>query len=147
MSIPRAFATALAVALLLGGCAPSTLTSHPDSTPRPTASYPAFLTTDQSDTDRLPSEVADSIQIDPDTTRYQGSWDGHQVFLAVKGTSSVCLVTGLADDNTSWRTGCGAGNGVVTDTFAGGATARYVPMATAAAPQGWTRLSDYVFVM
>ena len=147
MSIPRAFATALAVALLLSSCAPSSTPTTPASNPGPTVSHPAFLAAVQVDTDRLPSGVADSIRIDPDSTRYQGSWDGHQVFLAVKGADSVCLVTAVAGDDSSWNTGCGAGNGVVTDEFPDGATVKYLPMVTKAAPEGWTRLSDYVFVM
>ncbi len=147
MSIPGAFATALAVALLLSSCAPSSTPTTLPRTPSPTVSHPAFLGTEQLDADRLPDGVADSIRIDPDSTRYQGNWDGHQVFLAVKGTGSVCLVTALAGDNSSWKAGCGDGNGVVTDEFPDGATVKYLPMVTNAAPQGWTRLSDYVFVM
>lgn len=147
MSIPGAFATALAVALLLGGCAPSsTPTTHP-SEPSPTVSQPAFMASGQSDLDRLPDGVATSIQITPDSSRFQGDWDGRQVFLAVKGADSVCLVTGVAADNSSWKAGCGDGNGVVTDELPDGATVKYLPMATSAAPEGWTRLSDYVFVM
>jgi hypothetical protein len=147
MLIRGAFATALAVAMLLSGCAPSsTPTIHPPD-PSPTVSQPAFLTSAQNDADRLPDGVADTISIDPASTRYQGSWDGHQVFLAVKGADSVCLVTAIAGDDSTWKTGCGAGNGVVTDEFPDGATVKYLPMATTAAPEGWTRLSDYVFVM
>jgi hypothetical protein len=146
MSNPGAFATALAVALLLSSCAPSTPPTHATS-PSPTVSHPAFLAAEQLDADRLPSGVADSIRIDPDSTRYQGSWDGRRVFLAVQGADSVCLVTVLAGDDSSWKAGCGDGNGVVTDEFPDGATVKYLPMVTSAAPEGWTRLSDYVFVM
>ncbi|MEP6843029.1 MAG: hypothetical protein ABJA11_05880, partial [Pseudolysinimonas sp.] len=141
MSIPSAFATALAVALLLGGCAPSsTPTTHP-GTPRPTVSHPAFMAIVQSDIDRLPNGVADAIQIAPDSTRFQGTWDARQVFLAVKGADSVCLVTGLTGDDSSWKAGCGDGNGVVTDELPDGATVKYLPIVTSAAPEGWTRLS------
>jgi hypothetical protein len=147
MSIRGAFATACALALLLSGCAPSASTTHPISSPRPTASHPAFLAASQSDADRLPSGVADKIQVDPGSTRFQGDWDGHQVFLAVQDTGSVCLVTALAGDDSSWNAGCGDGNGVVTDEFPDGVTVKYLPMVTSAAPEGWTRLSDYVFVM
>ena len=147
MSNRGAFATALAVALLLSSCAPSSTPSTHPSTPTPTVSHPAFLAGEQLDADRLPSGVADTIRIDPDSTRYQGSWDGHQVYLAVKGADSVCLVTALPGDDSSWKAGCGDGNGVVTDEFPDGATVKYLPMVTNAAPEGWTRLSDYVFVM
>jgi hypothetical protein len=147
MSNRGAFATALAVALLLSSCAASSTPKADPGTPSPTVSHPAFLAGEQLDADRLPSGIADSIRIDPDSTRYQGSWDGRQVFLAVKGTDSVCLVTALAGDDSSWKAGCGDGNGVVTDEFPDGATVKYLPMVTSAAPEGWTRLSDYVFVM
>lgn len=147
MLIRGAFATALAVAMLLSGCAPSSTPTIHQPAPSPTVSRPAFLASAQSDADRLPDGVADTISIDPASTRFQGSWDGHQVFLAVKGAGSVCLVTAIDGDVSSWKTGCGAGNGVVTDEFPDGATVKYLPMVTTAAPEGWTRLSDYVFVM
>ena len=51
------------------------------------------------------------------------------------------------DDDSDWTTGCGNGDEVVTDQLPDGATAKYLPMVTKAAPQGWTRLSDFVFVM
>ena len=147
MSNRGAFATALAVALLLSSCAPSSNpTTHPPD-PSPTVSHPAFLAAEQADVDRLPSGIAESIQIDPGSTRYQGNWDGHEVFLAVKGTDSVCLVTALPGDDSTWKAGCGDGNGVVTDELPDGATVKYLPIVTKAAPEGWTRLSDYVFVM
>lgn len=147
MSIRVAFAAACALTLLLSGCAPSASTNHSVSSPHPTASQPAFLAARQSDVDRLPSGVADKVRVDPGSTRFQGDWDGHQVFLAVKGADSVCLVTALAGDDSSWNAGCGDGNGVVTDEFSDGVTVKYLPMVTSAAPEGWTRLSDYVFVM
>lgn len=147
MSIPGAFATALAVALLLGGCAPSSTPATQPGTPRPTVSHPAFLAIGQSEIDRLPNGVASAIEIAPDSTRFQGTWDGRQVFLAVKGADSVCLVTGFDGDDSSWKAGCGDGNGVVMDALPNGATVKYLPMVSTAAPEGWTRLSDYVFVM
>ena len=102
---------------------------------------------EQSDIDRLPDGVAEGMRIDPATTRYQGSWDGRQVFLGVKSAGSVCLVMTTSIDPSKWTAACGDGNGVVTDELPNGTTAKYLPMATKAAPEGWTRLSDYVFVM
>jgi hypothetical protein len=147
MSIRSLLATAIAAALLLSGCAPSTTpTVHP-ADPSPTVSHPAFLSSSQSDVDRLPEGVAESIRINPDSTRYQGFWDGRRIFLAVKGAESVCLVMAGAGDDSHWTAGCGNGDEVVTDQLPDGATAKYLPMVTKAAPQGWTRLSDFVFVM
>src|SRR4051812_897625 len=147
MPIRGHFATALAVALLLSGCAPSsTPTAHPES-PSPTVSHPAFMASEQSEADRLPDGVADRIQVDPASTRYQGDWDGRRIFLGIKGAGSVCLVMAATGDDNSWTAGCGDGDGVVTDELPDGATAKYLPMVTNAAPEGWTRLSDFVFVM
>ncbi len=147
MSIRGALATAIAVALLLSGCAPSAAsTSHP-AEPSPTLSAPAFRASEQSDIDRLPDGVAESMRIDPESTRYQGSWDSRQVFLAVKLAGSVCLVMTTAKDPSKWTAACGDGGGVVTDELPDGTTVKYLPMVTKAAPEGWTRLSDFVFVM
>jgi hypothetical protein len=147
MSIPSVAATAIAVAVLLSGCAPSSTPTAGSGSPSPVESHPAFLAAGQNETDRLPGGVADSIQIAADSTRFQGNWDGREVFLGVKGTDSVCLVTGFASDAGSWKAGCGNGDGVVTDELPDGGTVKYLPMATSAAPEGWTRLSDFVFVM
>src|SRR4051812_37331055 len=95
-------ATAIAVALLLSGCAPSaTPTAHP-AAPSPTVSIPAFLAPAQGDIDRLPDGVAAGMRIDPETTRYQGTWDGRQVFLGVKSAGSVCLVMTTSSDPSKW---------------------------------------------
>ncbi len=138
---------AFALALLLNGCAPSSTPAAHPADPSPTASHPAFMASEQSDIDRLPEGVAESVRIDADSTRYQGVWDGRRIFLAVKDTGSVCLVMASTDDDASWTAGCGNGDGVVTDQLPDGATAKYLPMVTKAAPEGWTRLSDFVFVM
>lgn len=140
-------ATAIAVALLLGGCAPSSAPTAHAAVPTPTATQPAFLASEQSDIDRLPDGVAESMRIDPESTRYQGNWDSRQIFLAVKPAGSVCLVMTTAKDPSKWTAACGDGGGVVTDELPDGTTAKYLPMVTKAAPEGWTRLSDFVFVM
>jgi hypothetical protein len=146
MSIPRAIATALAAVALLSGCAPSS-TSAPASSPAASVSRPAFMSAEQSDADRLPDGVADDVHVTADSSRFQGDWDGREVFLAVQDDRSVCLVTGRAGDAGSWTSGCGEIAGVVTDELPDGGTVKYLPMATSAAPQGWTRLSDFVFAM
>ena len=64
----------------------------------------------------------------------------------VGGVATVLVMT-TASDPSKWTAACGDGNGVVTDELPNGTTAKYLPMATTAAPEGWTRLSDYVFVM
>jgi len=147
MSLRALVATAVGCALLLSGCAPSiTQTAH-HTAPTPTVSQPAFLTAPQTDADLLPDDVAKGMHIDPASSRYQGTWNGRQVFLAVKSAGSVCLVMTTLHDVNKWTAACGDGNGVVTDELPDGTTAKYLPMVTTAAPEGWTRLSDYVFVM
>lgn len=138
---------AFALALLLSGCAPSSTPAAHSADPKPTVSLPAFMATEQSDADRLPEGIAQGMRIDSDSTRYQGSWNGRQVFLGIKSAGSVCLVMTAFSDPGKWTAACGDGNGVVTDELPNGTTAKYLPMATKAAPEGWTRLSDFVFVM
>ncbi len=108
---------------------------------------PAFLAGSQAGTDHLPDGVASAIDIGVDSSRYQGRWDGRDVFLAIKKNSSVCLVTGTPDAAESWAAGCGTGNEVVTWKFPDGGVVKYLPMTTSTTPEGWTRLSDYVFAM
>jgi len=147
MSLRGPVVAAVGCALLLSGCAPSTTPAPHRTTPTPTVSQPAFMAAAQTDTDALPDEVAEGMRIDPASSRYQGTWNGRQVFLALKSTGSVCLVMTTLHDASKWTAACGDGNGVVTDELPDGTTAKYLPMVTKAAPEGWTRLSDYVFVM
>jgi len=148
MRIPALLTTALAALLLLSSCGPSSSPSaHPSSTPSPTASTPAFLAGTQLTSDQLPAGVADTVGVGQDSTRYQGDWDGRQIYLGVTDNSSVCLVTGIPDHLDSWVAGCGAGNEVVTWKADDGGVVKYLPIAGTATPEGWTHLSDFVFAM
>jgi hypothetical protein len=142
MRIPGVLATACVAMLLLSSCAPSTTTSAPQTTPSPTASMPTFLHGAQSGSDRLPDDVTTRVDVDATSSRYQGQWDGREIYLAVKKGSSVCLVTGIFDTPESW-----VADGVVSSKFSDGDMVKYLPMASAVTPQGWTRVSDYVFAM
>ncbi len=104
MSIPGAFATALAAVLLLSSCAPSSTpgAQHTPASPTPTVSQPAFLATDQLDADRLPDGVAARMNVDPDSTRYEGVWDQRRIYLARRSDDSVCLLSSPMDDAGSW---------------------------------------------
>ena len=149
MRLPALLTTALAALLLLSSCAPSSSSpdAHPSSPPSPSASSPAFLDHHQSAADLLPDGVADTVGVGQESTRYQGAWDGREVFLGVKDDSSVCLVTGVRDLPESWAAGCGTGNEVVTWKAEDGGVVKYLPIAGSATPAGWTRLSDFVFAM
>jgi hypothetical protein len=148
MRLPVLLATALAAMLLLSSCAPSsTPDSRETSTPSPTVSMPAFLTSTQADGDALPDGIATPIDIGVTSTRYQGQWDGHDVYLGLRNDSSVCLVAGAGSDPANWVARCGTGNEVVTWTPPDGGIVKYLPITTSTTPQGWTRLSDYVFAM
>lgn len=140
------FAMAFALAVLLSGCAPSVSAVTRSPAPSTPVAAPDFLAAEQSEADRLPDGVAEGMRIDPGSTRYQGSWDGRQVFLGVKNSGSVCLVMTTSSDPSKWTAACGDRNSVVIDELPNGTTAKYLPMATKAAPEGWTRLSDFVFV-
>lgn len=149
MRLPVILATSLAATLLLSSCAPTSTSagSQRHSTPSPTISAPSFLSAAQSDTDLLPDGVAETVQVGSSSSRYQGEWDGHQIYLALKDSDSVCLVTGVRNQLDSWIAGCGAGNEIVTGKFADGGIVKYLPMTTSITPQGWTRVSDHVFAM
>ena len=148
MRLPALLTTALAAMLLLSSCAPSSSpNAHPSSPPSPTASAPAFLANNQLAADFLPAGVADTVGVGQDSTRYQGAWDGREIFLGVKDDSSVCLVTGIANHLESWAAGCGTGNEVVTWKADDGRVVKYLPIAGTATPTGCTRLSDFVFAM
>jgi len=148
MRLPALLTTALAALLLLSSCAPSSSpNAHPSSPPSPSASAPAFLAHDQLATDYLPAGVADTVGVEQDSTRYQGDWDGREIFLGVKEDSSVCLVAGIANHPESWTAGCGTGDEVVTWKADDGGVVKYLPIAGTATPAGWTRLSDFVFAM
>ncbi len=108
---------------------------------------PAFLAENQLASDDLPAGVADTVGVGPDSTRYQGDWDGRQIFLGITKKSSVCLLTGIPDRLDSWVAACGAGNEVVTWKADDGGVVKYLPIAGTATPEGWTRLSDFVFAM
>ncbi|MFC5501578.1 hypothetical protein ACFPJ4_04900 [Lysinimonas soli] len=148
--MPRisALATAFAAVLLLSSCAPSAAAPNtPSASPDPSASPPPFLAAAQLGTDRLPDGIATRLDLDDDSSRLQGSWDERDVFLALKGTSTVCLVTGIPAEPGSWVTGCGDGDEIVTSQLPDGAVVKYLPMTTATTPQGWTKLSDFVYAM
>ncbi len=148
MRLPALLTTAFAALLLLSSCAPSSSPdAHPSSPPSPTASSPAFLAHNQLAADSLPVGIADTVGVGQDSTRYQGAWDGRDIFLGVKDDSSVCLVTGIPNHLDSWAAGCGTGNEVVTWKADDGGVIKYLPIAGTATPTGWTRLSDFVFAM
>ncbi len=147
MRIPALLATAIAAMLLLSSCASSNPDAHQTAPPSPTASAPAFLASAQLDSDILPAGVANNLEVGEDTARHQGAWDGREVFLALKDHSSVCLITGISNDLSSWAAACGSGNEVVTWKPSDGGIVKYLPMSTSVTPEGWTRLSDYVFAL
>jgi hypothetical protein len=148
MRIPTLLATSLAVLLLLSSCAPSaTPSAHATSTPSPTVSTPAYLSSSQLASDLLPDGVADAVGVGHDSTRYQGEWDGRNVFLGLGEDTSVCLITGIPDVSGSWAAQCGSGDEVVSWKAQDGGVVKYVPISSSATPEGWTRLSDYVFAM
>jgi hypothetical protein len=148
MSKPGALVAAAAAVLLLSSCAPSTTPSHAASgTPSPSVSQPAFLAAEQSDGDRLPDDLTTRVHVEAGTTRFQGQWEGQQIFLAVSDDHSVCLVSGRSGDADSWSSACGHGDEVVDRTLDDGGTIKYVPISTATTPEGWTRVSQFVFAM
>ena len=135
----------LAPALLLTGCSAATdadtalVTSDVDpDTP------PAFLDTAQQPSDRLTDFDVTRAGVDPDSTRYQGTWDGDRLYLGVTGTSTVVFLAGVPGDASSWTWSSSEGNAVMGFGVHGPADLQYLPEGTADAPQGWFALSDYL---
>jgi hypothetical protein len=133
------------VAVLLSGCASVTggglVTSDIDP-----SSKPAFLAIAQE-----PSDIVDEIDvasrgIDPGTTRFQGEWEGHDVYLGVSGESTVNVITGVPGDEDTWGSGSSNGNVVIGYGLYEEITMQYLPHGSANPPEGWTALSDYMIV-
>jgi hypothetical protein len=149
-----AIAAATLATALLAGCAPlydwdalehpvteldPILTSDVDPT-----TAPGFAATPQVDADVLPaSELMPSI--DGASTRFQGHWDGRDVYLALTRNGSVAMVT------VPGGTGSSSGNSVLalselSDVEGDDVGLVYLPQGTSDLPDGWRAMTDWVAV-
>ncbi|EPR75367.1 hypothetical protein ADILRU_2323 [Leifsonia rubra CMS 76R] len=111
------------------------------------SSTPGFLSDPQVETDLLPEEAAGLVGGDPTNSRFQGMWNGQQVYLTVKGDYMVSVVTGPWGDEQVWSGGGGLGNTASShEDTANGEVLIYLPQGTETVPDGWIALSDWVSV-
>ncbi len=145
----------MAVGLMLGGCAaipgavtiPETwhvdrlVTSDVD--PR---SIPGFVNDPQTEIDM----IADLpfTDIDPASIRYQGEWEGTNIYLGVTGTATARFITLLPDVSEGWGASGSFGNVVhgLGTGLDGEMNVQYLPHGTAEPPEGWIALSDWIIV-
>lgn len=73
---------------------------------------------EQTDADRL--EYVEHLPIDPDSTRMQGTWNAHELYLARggRGGDQVCIVAVDNDDPSFSYSGCSPGHFVELSTDA-----------------------------
>ncbi|MCU1440541.1 MAG: hypothetical protein JWP85_1538 [Rhodoglobus sp.] len=73
------------------------------------SSAPAFLETEQQASDLLPVDL-EGFSMDPETTRYQGEWEGRDIYLGVGGTSTVYVISINPEEPSDWGAGSSIGN-------------------------------------
>lgn len=112
----------------------------------PPTSAPAFLSTPQDEIDLLPPHAIAVLKVDPATARFQGKWNGKEVYLAVAGAVAVRVVTGITGDDESWASGGSLDNRVIGLSDDESGSLQYLPQGTGTVPNGWTALSDFVIV-
>lgn len=107
------------------------------------ASY-ADLERDATEQDAPPRAAADAIaerDADPESSRFVGAFDGHQVWLLRAEPNAVCMVVQSAEE-PEWLLSCG-GDGLTT-TLADGTTF-FVQVDGLPAPADATAVSQNVF--
>jgi hypothetical protein len=110
------------------------------------SSAPTFLETEQQASDVIPVELAG---IGPETTRYQGEWEGRHIYLGVGGTSTVYVISMNPDDPSDWGAGSSIGNTPIgLSPWLDGEEVGliYLPQGPAPTPDGWEAFSDFMIV-
>lgn len=106
---------------------------------------PLYLAVPPTEADVIPAKAAASFNIDSETVRYQGQWDGKNIYL-VSRNNAVSVIQGIPGDENSWGMGSTDGNhvlGMTTDDSPE-VTLQYLPAGTADVPEGWTALSGFI---
>ena len=145
-------AAVLATVILLAGCASDTVGPGDDSDDLVTSTVgretiPEFLAEPQEPRDLEAVEAIDLFEVDPDSYRYQGEWEGKDVYLAYVHGITVHLITGTPGEE-GWSDASTIGNAVLGLGSGTGEELglQYLPQGTADVPEGWTALSDWVIV-
>jgi hypothetical protein len=108
------------------------------------ASTPAFLATPQVDEDVVTEMNVSVVGITPESTRFQGEWEGREVYLGVIDESTVALILGVPGAADTWGTMSSSGNVVLGFSLTEEVTLKYLPQGTGSIPEGWEALSDFV---
>lgn len=103
---------------------------------------PGFASEVQDEHDVLPEGAAVSNGIDLTTTQYQGVWDGLDIYLGVRGASTVSIIT--ISHGAVLGEGSSRGNAVMG--FGDPMTLQYLPQGSASPPEGWRAFSDWMIV-
>lgn len=85
--------------------------------------------------------------MDPASTRFQGRWEGKEVFLGVSGDNTVNIITGVEGESEGWGAGRSVGNTVLGFSNADEVSLQYLPQGSDTPPEGWSALSDWVIVL
>lgn len=134
-------------ALLLSGCSAPPAANGLDEMATTTVdphTVPAFLDDPQVERDVLAAADLEKTAIDPTSTRYQGRWEGWDVYLAVSGEYTVNFITVDPEDHRIVSYGHGIGNAV------GGMgeplSLQYLPQGTSVVPDSWRALTEWIIV-
>ena len=87
--------------------------------------------------------------IDPDSIRFQGTWEDHELFLALVPTEpldGVALVVVPGDAPDQWVVGSTTGDSRIGVTGPSGFEAQYEPSGIGDPPEGWVAVSEWVMV-
>jgi hypothetical protein len=138
-------ACVMVVAGLLTGC--SSAGGSGDELVKSTvdrSTVPGFVSEEQGERDVITGFDVTGLGIDPATTRYQGVWDGQDVYLGVAGHSTVHVITVPLENPEEWGSGSSIGNSVLGrgDPL----SLQYLPQGTAVVPDGWSDLSDWMII-
>lgn len=109
------------------------------------ASTPAFLDEVQRLDDILPL-LASHVGVEAASTRYQGEWRAHDVYLAVAHDNIVHVITIPHQEPADWATASSFGNVVIGATAAGEKEIGllYLPQGTSSVPAGWRAFSRFM---
>jgi hypothetical protein len=124
---------------LAGGSGDELVTSNVDR-----STVPGFVSEKQVERDVIDGFDVTELGIDPATTRYQGEWDGQDVYLGITGGSAVQVVTVSLDNPEEWWSGTSVGNSVLG--LGDPVTLQYLPQGTEVVPDGWRAMSGWMMI-
>jgi hypothetical protein len=107
-------------------------------------SVTGFVDEAQSEDDVLSNADLAKVAIDPASTRYQGSWEGWDVYLGISGEYTVNVITVDPSDHQIVSSGRSIGNSVIA--MGDPISLQYPPQGTSVVPEGWHALTKWIIV-